>query len=77
MVDHPLTNEKFGELVGCHFTTSSRLRNGERLPSLNMMTKIQKAFDLPYDDLMSAYEGGAAVFGRYLSVKVFGEAVPS
>lgn len=69
-----MTNERFAELVGCHFTMASRLRNGNRLPSLSLMQSIHEAFNLPYDDLMSAYKLGAAAFGQYLRLMVFQDA---
>ncbi len=41
-----MTNQRFADLVGCNFTTASRLRNGRRLPSHNMYHRICKAFKL-------------------------------
>lgn len=66
-----MTNNAFADAVGCDFTMASRLRNGQRLPGIRLMIRIQAAFDLPYDDLMQAYEGGPESFGAYLRTHVF------
>lgn len=73
-VERKMTNEGFATAVGCHFTMASRLRNGRRLPGLALMAKIKEAFNLPYDDLMAAYDEGAEAFGRYLRINVFKDA---
>lgn len=67
----PMTNKAFGEAVGCDFTMASRLRNGDRLPGLRLMIRISEAFDLPYDELVAAYQEGHAAFGTYLRQRVF------
>lgn len=69
----PMTNKAFGEAAGCDFTMASRLRNGDRLPGIRLMIRISEAFDLPYDDLMAAYQEGAPAFGAYLRTHVFGQ----
>lgn len=39
-----MTNEKIGELIGLSYSAVSRLRRGERLPSVNVMVAISKHF---------------------------------
>lgn len=68
-----MTNERFAELVDCHFTMASRLRNGQRLPSAKLLVRIKNAFDLPYTELMAAYDDGPEAFGQYIRFKVYGE----
>lgn len=41
-----VTNSEFARRVGCHFTMASKLRNGERLPSGQMLAKIIREFGL-------------------------------
>jgi transcriptional regulator with XRE-family HTH domain len=67
----PVSNNEFAKAVGCHYTLSSRLRNGHRRPSVEMLNRIRKAYDLDADDLLSAYEAGPEDFAQYLRRHVF------
>ncbi len=56
-------------MVGCDFTTASRLRNGTRLPSREMLERIIEAYDL---DPREALEATAnRTFGSFLKRYVF------
>jgi len=67
-----LTNYEFAERVGCDFTMASRLKLGKRMPSADLLVRIIRAFELPPDEVIAAYEGGPTVFSRYLRTRVFG-----
>lgn len=71
MAQSPLTNEEFAEKVGIHFTMASRLKNGQRLPSVRTLLRIAEAFDVPLDDLARAYEYGADEFGALLRDRIY------
>ena len=64
---------EFSARVGCSISMASRLRSGERLPSLAMLIKISEAFDIAYDDLMAAYRQGPVEFSACLREQAFGE----
>jgi transcriptional regulator with XRE-family HTH domain len=66
-----LTNVEFAERVGCDFTTSSRYRNGQRVPSYPMLLRIAKAFDLDPMPLVKACSQGPEAFGRLIRKQVF------
>lgn len=40
-----MTNEEIGKLIGLTHSAVSRLRRGERLPSIEVMVAIAKHFD--------------------------------
>jgi transcriptional regulator with XRE-family HTH domain len=40
-----VTNEKIGDLIGLSYSAVSRLRRGERLPSIDVMVAIELHFD--------------------------------
>ena len=66
-----MTNEEFGNRVGCHYSMASRLRSGDRMPGGPLLGRIQRAFDLDTDELLSAYVAGPVVFSAYLRNHVF------
>lgn len=66
-----MTNDEFGERVGCHYSMASRLRNGERLPSRTLLRRIIDAFDLNRIAAYEAYDRGPEVFSRFLRENVF------
>jgi transcriptional regulator with XRE-family HTH domain len=66
-----VSNNEFARAVGCHFTLSSRLRNGHRRPSVEMLNRIKKAYDLDADEMLSAYEAGTQEFAEYLRKNIF------
>ncbi len=66
-----LTNEDFGAAVGCDFTMASRLRNGARLPSRELLGRIVKAYHLDANEALEACGQGGPAFAAYLNRKVF------
>lgn len=71
-----MTNDEFGERVGCHFSMASRLRNGERLPSRELLRRIISAFELNRADAYDAYDQGPKAFSKYLRDTVLEPAEP-
>lgn len=66
------SNTEFGKAVGVHFTTASRYRNGERVPSTGVARKIAKAYGLDAGELLDAINLGRNAFGHYMRMNVFG-----
>lgn len=66
-----VSNNQFARAVGCHYTLSSRLRNGHRRPSVDMLNRIRNAYDLDADDMLEAYEAGTEAFAKYLRKNIF------
>ncbi len=50
---------------------ASRLRSGQRLPSAKMLFKIAAEYDLPLEDVESAYSEGPAGFAYFLQKNLF------
>lgn len=68
-----LTNEEFAARVGIHYSTASRLRSGERHPSLELFAEIARIYRFTNQEIADALE--AYRRGRYhdfLNEKVFG-----
>lgn len=65
------TNSEFAGAVGCHFTTASRIRNGERMPSAAMFARIIEAYGLDPVEAWSTYARGRPVTADYLKHRVF------
>lgn len=72
-----MTNEEFGERVGCHYSMASRLRNGERLPSRDLLRRIISAFELNRAEAYDAYDQGKEAFSQYLRDTVLEPAEPN
>lgn len=68
----PVSNVDFGRAVGVHFTTASRYRTGDRVPSTKAAQRIAEAYDLDANDLLRAIRDGGPAFGHYLRMNVFG-----
>ncbi len=69
-----VTLDAFAERVGCHFTTASRLKSGERLPGRELLGRIIDAYDLDVQEAMRIYTSGGDArqkFGQYLCDHVF------
>ena len=66
-----LTGAAFAQRVGVDYTTASRLRNGNRLPSLRLFARIVREFGLDSDFALAAFEKGPEVFGAFLRRYVF------
>lgn len=74
-VENPvMTNREFAERVGCDHTMASRLRSGVRLPSARLMTRIKDEFNLDWDEIMAAYNGGEEKFGEFIRTKIYQDA---
>lgn len=66
-----VTNNEFGDRVGCDFTMASRLRNGERLPSRELLERIVAAYGLDGNEALAATRAGRSAFKEFLRIKVF------
>jgi len=69
-----LTNLDFATATNLHHTMASRLRNGERSPSIQTVIATQKAFDLTCEDLVAwldAIDRGPDASGVWLREHVF------
>jgi transcriptional regulator with XRE-family HTH domain len=66
-----MRNEEFGARVGCHYSMASRLYNGERLPSRELLRRIIDAFELDRAEAYLAFDLGPEVFSQYLRDNVF------
>ena len=66
-----VSKNEFAKAVGCHYTLSSRLRNGHRRPSVDMLNRIRKAYHLDADDILKAYEAGPKEFSKFLRENIF------
>lgn len=67
-----VSNAQFGRDVGVHFTTASRYRNGDRVPSTTVALKIADCYDLDPGEMLRAISAGREAFGHYIRMKVFG-----
>lgn len=72
-----VTNEEFGARVGCDFTMASRLRNGARLPSRELLERIVTAYSLDANEALAATSKGGEVFSEYLRAKIFEKVEPT
>ncbi|AZS06672.1 hypothetical protein HOU95_gp032 [Streptomyces phage Hiyaa] len=67
-----VTLEAFADRVGCHFTTASRLRSGDRMPSKELLGRIVEAYGLDKESAFDVFtQGDPTQFGRYLREEVF------
>ena len=66
-----MTLEEFASRADCHLSTASRVRSGERLPSLSLLARIGREFELPLNELIMYYERGRPAFAEYLRTNVF------
>lgn len=67
------SNREFAEKLEIDISFASKLRNGQRLPSLNLMQKISWAYDIPLKELTDTYFKGRIEMGRFLRARVFDE----
>lgn len=66
-----LTNPQFAALTGCDFTSASKIRHGQRQPSLRLFAKTVRAFNLDANDAIDAFLEGREAFTAYLNEMVF------
>jgi transcriptional regulator with XRE-family HTH domain len=72
-----VTLEAFAARVGCHFTTASRLRAGQRMPSRKLLGRIIRAYGLDPVETMTVYTSGSSGdFGKFLLGSVFERGKP-
>jgi transcriptional regulator with XRE-family HTH domain len=72
-----LTNIEFANAVGCDETMASRLRNGQRCPSVALLDRIHRVYGLSLEELIAAHKQGPNAVGRLLRRKVFDRAPQS
>lgn len=70
----PMTNQALADIVGCHFSTISRLMNGSRLPSTVLLDRIATATGCDRDRLTAAKLAGTDEFSALLHQLVHGDA---
>lgn len=69
-----VTLDAFAAKVGCHFTTASRLKSGERLPGRELLGRIIDAYNLDHREATTIYTSvgdAREAFGAYLRAKIF------
>lgn len=66
-----VSNHQFADKVGCNYTMASRLRNGKRTPSAQMLVKICEAFDLNKGEALQAYSQGREAMAKWLRDEIF------
>lgn len=66
-----VTLEAFAARVGCHFTTASRLRAGQRLPGRKLVGRIVREYHLDPEEAFDAFTDSKETFGAYLRDHVF------
>jgi len=69
-----VTLDAFAARVGCHFTTASRLKSGERLPGRALLGRIIEAYRLDAAEALTIYTSPTdahQLFGEYLRREVF------
>jgi hypothetical protein len=66
-----VTLDAFASRVGCHFTTVSRLKSGDRLPGRELLGRIIEAYSLDKEDALTAYIAGGESFSDFLRSCVF------
>jgi|HubBroStandDraft_2_1064218.scaffolds.fasta_scaffold01427_10 transcriptional regulator with XRE-family HTH domain len=75
----PMSLHRFGELVGCDYTTASRLLSGDRRPSTDLLNRICDAFGLDHgealrtlgEDQRSQQDNRSPRFAAFLKSRVF------
>lgn len=66
------SNTEFGNATGVHFTTASRYRNGERVPSTGVARRMALHYGLDAAEVLDAIAKGRAYFGHYVRMNIFG-----
>lgn len=68
-----MTHAEVGTALGVTESYASYLRNGKRMPSAPVLSRMVEAFDLNKDQvyaLMKAYSQGPAELARYLDTVI-------
>lgn len=65
----PVTNQRVAEALGITHSAVSRIRSGDRLPSLQLVRRISNVLNWPVDEQVSTLDPGtyAAAFEDLLS----------
>ena len=67
-----MTNEKIGDLIGLTYSAVSRLRRGERLPSVEVMVNIDRHFKWDVSDQVKVrLSGGPKAYARKLNEAIY------
>lgn len=66
-----VTLGSFASRVGCHFTTVSRLKSGDRLPGRELLGRIVSEYRLDPEQALTAYVSGRLAFATFLQDNVF------
>lgn len=69
-----MTNKEFAERVDVTDSYASYLRNGQRLPSGDLLVRIILTFEMDPISAMNAYKEGGDAFGAFLRDTVFADA---
>lgn len=69
-----LTNQQFGERIGCHHSMASRIRAGKRMPGPNLIQRISEEYGIPLKQLMDARKRGEEAMGSLIRRKIFAPA---
>lgn len=67
-----VSNAAFGRAVGVHFTTASRYRNGERVPSTGVALRIAETYEIDPGVVLRAICEGHEAFGHFMRMNIFG-----
>jgi transcriptional regulator with XRE-family HTH domain len=73
----PASNTTIAEKIGCDYTTVSRLRSGQRVPSLELALRIVQSYELSEADQVEFWRvlGDPKSCGEFLTNRVFGPAL--
>lgn len=69
--DRRVTLREFSDAVDCHFTTASRIRAGQRMPSRVLFDRIVKTYNLDPAEALLRFCGPRLEFGRYMRQTIF------
>ncbi len=67
----PLTNQQFGDRIGCHHSMASRIRSGDRMPGPNLIQRISEEYGIPMKTMMDARNRGEEAMGRLIRARCF------
>lgn len=68
-----MTNAEVATRVGCHASTVSRWRNGDRLPGVELLERIRTEFGFSYEEVKRAWDGGKPSWGKFVRIRIYGE----
>jgi len=65
-----MSNEEFGRRIGVSHSMASRIRSGDRLPSVATMQRIADEFEIPLETLVLRHTQGPTEFGRLIRARL-------